>query len=73
MSSAAVETDCSYIISNHQNDTPTYTCFFRRNGTECNQRNLTERKENVPSVPLEVTVGRFPQFCSYRFRPKVDF
>uniref|UniRef100_A0A915JWI5 Uncharacterized protein n=1 Tax=Romanomermis culicivorax TaxID=13658 RepID=A0A915JWI5_ROMCU len=36
-----------------------YTCLFRRNGMECNRRNVTERKGNFRSVRLEVTVGRF--------------
>uniref|UniRef100_A0A915JAY9 Uncharacterized protein n=1 Tax=Romanomermis culicivorax TaxID=13658 RepID=A0A915JAY9_ROMCU len=37
---------------------------------ECNG---TEGKFSFRSVRLEVTVGRFPQYCTYLFRPKVDF
>uniref|UniRef100_A0A915IP33 Uncharacterized protein n=1 Tax=Romanomermis culicivorax TaxID=13658 RepID=A0A915IP33_ROMCU len=34
---------------------------------------VTERKKNFRSIRLEVTVGHFPQNCSYPFRSKVDF
>uniref|UniRef100_A0A915I069 Uncharacterized protein n=1 Tax=Romanomermis culicivorax TaxID=13658 RepID=A0A915I069_ROMCU len=45
---------------------------FRGNGTECNRHKVTELKRNFRSVWLEVTVGHFPQNCSYPFRSKVD-
>uniref|UniRef100_A0A915HYP3 Uncharacterized protein n=1 Tax=Romanomermis culicivorax TaxID=13658 RepID=A0A915HYP3_ROMCU len=40
---------------------------------ECNRHKVTEQKKNFRSVRLEVTVGRFPQNCTYPFRPEVDF
>uniref|UniRef100_A0A915K3G1 Uncharacterized protein n=1 Tax=Romanomermis culicivorax TaxID=13658 RepID=A0A915K3G1_ROMCU len=49
---------------------PIYTCFFRRSGTERNglqspECNRTKGKFSFRSVQLAVTVGRFPQYCSY--------
>uniref|UniRef100_A0A915KYD0 Uncharacterized protein n=1 Tax=Romanomermis culicivorax TaxID=13658 RepID=A0A915KYD0_ROMCU len=45
--------------------------FF--NGTECNRENVTKGNRNFRSVRFDITVGRFPNNCSCRFRPKVNF
>uniref|UniRef100_A0A915KCQ2 Ovule protein n=1 Tax=Romanomermis culicivorax TaxID=13658 RepID=A0A915KCQ2_ROMCU len=44
-----------------------------RNGIQSTERNQTKRKFAFRLVRFEVTVGRFPQNCSYPLRPKIDF
>uniref|UniRef100_A0A915HXR1 Uncharacterized protein n=1 Tax=Romanomermis culicivorax TaxID=13658 RepID=A0A915HXR1_ROMCU len=44
-----------------------------RNGMQPTERNQTKGKFSFRSARLEVTVGRFPQNCSYPFRPRMDF
>uniref|UniRef100_A0A915JL58 Uncharacterized protein n=1 Tax=Romanomermis culicivorax TaxID=13658 RepID=A0A915JL58_ROMCU len=46
-----------------------YASLFRRNGAECNRRNVSEGNRSFGSV-LDVTVGCFPPNCTYPFRPK---
>uniref|UniRef100_A0A915IYJ3 Uncharacterized protein n=1 Tax=Romanomermis culicivorax TaxID=13658 RepID=A0A915IYJ3_ROMCU len=50
-----------------------YTCLFRRNGTECNRHNHTERTGNFRSVPFGSVEDYSLENCSYSFRSKVDF
>uniref|UniRef100_A0A915J516 Uncharacterized protein n=1 Tax=Romanomermis culicivorax TaxID=13658 RepID=A0A915J516_ROMCU len=50
-----------------------YTCLFRRNGMQLAECTRRKGQFSFRSVRLEVTVGRFPQYCSYHIRPKVDF
>uniref|UniRef100_A0A915K649 Uncharacterized protein n=1 Tax=Romanomermis culicivorax TaxID=13658 RepID=A0A915K649_ROMCU len=44
-----------------------------RSGMQSMERNRTEEEFSSRLVRLKITFSRFPQNCSYLFRPKVDF